>query len=153
MTILIGWILFSAVVGVGANTRGRSGFSWFLLSLVISPLLAGLFLLASKRRDQKEKDPFADVATLATIEATPEGSRSRRLLAEHDAKRAAKVKADAQLGKDRQAVGVVIGVLLLALYLFGVMSRAPTQQTSTPSDTHSTVSRHGPMICGIAGPC
>jgi hypothetical protein len=31
LTGLIGWILFSAVVGVGANTRGRPGFNWFLL--------------------------------------------------------------------------------------------------------------------------
>jgi hypothetical protein len=82
MYLIICWILFSAVVGRFANTRGRDGVGWFLLSLLISPLLAGLFLLASKNL----KDPFADVATLAMIEATPEGSRSRQLLAEHDAK-------------------------------------------------------------------
>jgi hypothetical protein len=92
MTFLVGWILCSAVVAVGANTRGRSNFGWFLLSLVISPLLAGLFLLALPRI-VKQKDPFSDIATLAMIEATPEGSRSRQLLAEHEAKRAAEIKA------------------------------------------------------------
>jgi len=81
MEFLIGWILFSAVVGVSAKTRGRGGGNWFLLSLLISPLLAGLFLLASPR-----KNTFTDITTLALIEATPEGSRSRQLLAEHDAK-------------------------------------------------------------------
>jgi hypothetical protein len=95
LTGLIGWILFSAVVGVGANTRGRPGFNWFLLSLVISPLLAGLFLIASPRI-VKQKDPFADIATLAMIEATPEGSRSRQLLAEHEAKHAAKIEAQSR---------------------------------------------------------
>jgi hypothetical protein len=80
MSYLIGWILFSAVVGVGAKTSGRGGGNWFLLSLLISPLLAGLFLLASPR-----KNTFTDIATLAMIEATPEGSRSRQLLAEHEA--------------------------------------------------------------------
>src|SRR5262249_23584073 len=32
-----------------ANTRGRSGFGWFLLAAIISPLLAGLLLLALRR--------------------------------------------------------------------------------------------------------
>jgi hypothetical protein len=35
------------VVGVAAHSRrGRNGFGWFLLSLLISPLLAGLLVLA-----------------------------------------------------------------------------------------------------------
>jgi hypothetical protein len=40
------WIGFALVTGVAANTRGRSGVAWFLLALLISPLLAIGFLLA-----------------------------------------------------------------------------------------------------------
>jgi hypothetical protein len=49
----MGWVLFyfglAAVVGVAANTRERSGFGWFLLALVISPLIAGLLVMALPR--------------------------------------------------------------------------------------------------------
>jgi hypothetical protein len=47
------WVLLyfglAIVVGVAANTRGRSGFGWFLLALVISPLIAGLLVMALPR--------------------------------------------------------------------------------------------------------
>ena len=78
---VVGWIMLSVVVGIGAKTRGRDGGSWFLLSFVTSPFVAGLFLVVLPRKNQ-----FTDIATLAMIEATPEGSRSRQLLAEHEAK-------------------------------------------------------------------
>lgn len=43
--ILILWLTFSAVVAMLASAFNRSGFFWFLLSSVISPLL-GLICLA-----------------------------------------------------------------------------------------------------------
>jgi hypothetical protein len=43
------WIVLAIIVGVAANTRGRNGFGWFLLAVVISPLFAGLLLLALPR--------------------------------------------------------------------------------------------------------
>jgi hypothetical protein len=46
-------LALSIIVGVAANTRGRSGFGWFLLSLIISPILAGLLVLALPRRDRE----------------------------------------------------------------------------------------------------
>ena len=54
--IVFFWFAFSLVVAVGANTRGRHGGGWFLLSLVISPLIAGLLLLALPR-GSKSKAP------------------------------------------------------------------------------------------------
>lgn len=48
MILVLFWIGFSIAVGVGASNKGRSGGGWFLLSLLISPLLAGVFLLVSK---------------------------------------------------------------------------------------------------------
>jgi hypothetical protein len=48
MALIALWLIFSAVVATLASTRGRSSIGWFLLSLVISPLIAGLFLWASR---------------------------------------------------------------------------------------------------------
>ena len=85
--IILFWIGFAVVVGIAANNRGRNGAGWGLLSVVISPLLAGLLLLALPRLGPS--DPLAEITALALVEATPEGSRSRQLLAEHEAKLAA----------------------------------------------------------------
>src|SRR4051812_32620788 len=43
--IFLFWLIFSIVIGIGAGARGRNGFGWFLLSVVISPLLALIALL------------------------------------------------------------------------------------------------------------
>src|SRR5215467_4165912 len=40
------WLGFSLAVAVAANSKGRSGLGWFFLAILISPLLAGLFVLA-----------------------------------------------------------------------------------------------------------
>lgn len=40
------WMLLAVVVGVAAHKRGRMGFGWFVLAVMLSPLIAGLLLLA-----------------------------------------------------------------------------------------------------------
>ena len=70
------WFGFAIIVGVAANTRGRSGFGWFLLALIISPLLAGLLVLAMPHK----RAGVVDLATMAAVEATPIGSQSGRCL-------------------------------------------------------------------------
>lgn len=40
------WLFLAIVVMVAANTRHRSPLGWFFLAIIISPLLAGLLLLA-----------------------------------------------------------------------------------------------------------
>lgn len=42
------WFVFAIAVGVFASNRGRSGIGWFLLSLVISPLLGLIFVAVMK---------------------------------------------------------------------------------------------------------
>jgi len=49
MEYLIFWIALAFIVGVAANTRGRNGFGWFVLAVVLSPLIAGLLVLALPR--------------------------------------------------------------------------------------------------------
>lgn len=40
------WLLLSVLVGVAAGRRNRDGFGWFVLSVLISPLVAAFLLLA-----------------------------------------------------------------------------------------------------------
>lgn len=44
-----GWFLLSAIVASAANSRGRTGSGWLLLSIIISPLLTGLLLFTLPR--------------------------------------------------------------------------------------------------------
>ncbi len=39
MEYVVGWVVLAVIVGVAASGRGRSGFGWFLLSLLLSPLI------------------------------------------------------------------------------------------------------------------
>ena len=48
MELILFWIAFAVVVGIWASKRGRSGVGWFFLALLISPLLAALFLAVTK---------------------------------------------------------------------------------------------------------
>lgn len=45
MIMIILWVLVSCILGAVASKTGRTGFLWGLLSLLISPLFAGLLLL------------------------------------------------------------------------------------------------------------
>lgn len=45
MEIFLFWLIFSIIVGVAAGARGRSGIGWFVLAMVISPLLALILLV------------------------------------------------------------------------------------------------------------
>jgi hypothetical protein len=82
MEILLGWIAFSIVVGIAASNKGRSGFGWFLLSIVTSPLIAGLLVLAMSRKgmtahDQLLFDAMSDEQQERVIEAR--WARERKL--------------------------------------------------------------------------
>ena len=45
LAVSAGYILFAIIIGIAARGRGRSGIAWFLIALVISPLLALLLLV------------------------------------------------------------------------------------------------------------
>jgi hypothetical protein len=48
--LTIAWFVFAIIIGVAAHSRKRSGFGWFLLSLIFSPLLTTVWLLILPRR-------------------------------------------------------------------------------------------------------
>src|SRR5690625_5047882 len=45
MSIVALWLLFSLIVALIASRKGRNGFVWFLVSAVLSPLLALILVL------------------------------------------------------------------------------------------------------------
>jgi hypothetical protein len=54
MDIVIGgWLILAIVVASAASARGRDAKNWFLLSLVISPIIALLALLAYPAQQPK----------------------------------------------------------------------------------------------------
>lgn len=44
MMIFVFWIGFAIAVAAWANSLGRNAFGWLCLAIIISPLLAGIFL-------------------------------------------------------------------------------------------------------------
>jgi hypothetical protein len=69
---LVLWFLFSVLIGYAAKARGRDGLTWFLLALVLSPLigLIGLLVVPDKRREALQKAP-ADEAREEPAQSTP----------------------------------------------------------------------------------
>jgi len=63
IAIIFFWFLFAIAVGMIASSRGRSGFGWFILACLISPLLAGIILLVSAnlRSQAPRPTPFTHV--------------------------------------------------------------------------------------------
>lgn len=52
MEIVVGWIIFALLPAIIAPSRGRSGFGWFLISLLISPLFGLILVLALPTRQK-----------------------------------------------------------------------------------------------------
>ena len=50
------WILFSLAVAILASNRGRSGIAWFLVSILISPLLGLIFVLVMKNMADEQAE-------------------------------------------------------------------------------------------------
>lgn len=52
------WFGFAVAIGVWASNRGRTGFGWFVLACIISPLLAGIFLAVTKNKAKNAQNPI-----------------------------------------------------------------------------------------------
>lgn len=55
MEIIFIWFVLAVLVGVFADTRGRSGIGFFLLALVLSPLLVFIILLVIRNVAEEER--------------------------------------------------------------------------------------------------
>jgi cytochrome bd-type quinol oxidase subunit 2 len=67
------WGILAIFIGVAAEQRGRSGFGWFLVSLLLSPLMAGLLLALFPSL----RDPRTEVDDAALEAAIRKGRLSR----------------------------------------------------------------------------
>jgi hypothetical protein len=69
--VLFIWLGLAVVIGVAAGARGRSGFGWFLLAVLISPLLAGLLLIATPNKARVAADAARHAELLAAVRGEP----------------------------------------------------------------------------------
>jgi hypothetical protein len=53
MLVIIIWLVGAVLIGVIGSNKGRSGIGWFLLAVIISPLLALFVVLAVKDRTRR----------------------------------------------------------------------------------------------------
>lgn len=121
------WFAFSIAVGVWASNKGQGGIGWFFLSLLISPLLAGIFLALSKNLKSEALLPNAitHVRCVACAEfVLPAATKCKHcgetLLPQldHSADIIAKQASRAKIGT---WVSVVVWVLL-GFVAYGVLS-------------------------------
>lgn len=49
------WLIFCGAVGYFAHQKGHNGVMWFLIALIASPILAGVFLALQKDNKQAEE--------------------------------------------------------------------------------------------------
>ena len=68
-SILFSWVMLSIIVGVAAGTRGDNA-AWFLLALIISPLLAAPCLIAPRHRLSRGRPSNAKAGALAAAAST-----------------------------------------------------------------------------------
>lgn len=61
MEIVIGWFVFSVIAGAIASEKGRSGFGFLLLSLILSPLVGIIWAFGvSKNTNRIEQQQIKD---------------------------------------------------------------------------------------------
>ena len=72
MELIFFWLIFAILVGMLAGKRGRSGFGWFLVAAVISPLLAVLLLLVLADRTAQTSTAAVDAPTPETHVRCPD---------------------------------------------------------------------------------
>jgi uncharacterized membrane protein YhdT len=54
LIFLITWVIFALVIGSFASSKGRDSGRWFVISILLSPIIAGLLVLISKDISEQE---------------------------------------------------------------------------------------------------
>lgn len=74
------FIVFCVVVGIIANSRGRNGLGWFLLSLLATPILMLVLLLCLPRVGHQAQVPETAPEMQAITEKVPPGEEGDDLV-------------------------------------------------------------------------
>lgn len=98
MTYVFFWVFFSIIVGVFAGNRGRSGAGWFVLSLLISPLITFLLVAVSKNLDPARQISQPSTATHRKCPACAELILPEAVVCKHCG---SKVEADTSYAQRR----------------------------------------------------
>jgi len=83
---------------------------WFIIAVIISPLIAGIILVLLPRKSNM----LAEITALAAVEATPQGSQARQMFA---ARKAAEEKAR-RTGVMALCATAAIILVLIVVYVF-----------------------------------
>jgi hypothetical protein len=72
MEVCLLWFIGAIIVGMAGSARGRSGFGWFLVAVLISPLLGLILVLVLPNRSISVAAQMVvpAIATAETAEAT-----------------------------------------------------------------------------------
>jgi phosphotransferase system glucose/maltose/N-acetylglucosamine-specific IIC component len=82
MDILIFLIIFSALIGYWANNWGRNGWLWFVVAVLISPLITAVILLIMGRDGTAKEAKDAEAIEAEAQKAAAVEKRKKELLNE-----------------------------------------------------------------------
>jgi fumarate reductase subunit C len=130
IVVFFGWLAFTVIVAVAANTRGRNALWWGILALLFSPLLIGLLLLALPNR-RMETLMFGEVAPSGPI-LTQEQIERRRMIA-------------------RGAVAALVAIVVAVKLVDAVFpSNTVPAATTTETTVVKTIEENGKPIVNAA---
>ena len=82
MDILIFLVIFSALIGYWANNWGRNGWLWFVIAVLISPLVTSIILLFMGRDGTAKEAKDAEAIEAEAQKAAAVEKRKAELLKE-----------------------------------------------------------------------
>lgn len=121
--ILFFWLVFAVLVGVLASSRGRSGFGFFLLSAVFSPLLGLIVVLVMPDLKEQARRASEEAEKQIRDEAQRKRDHERELEALRAVAQQAKAPPDGQA--IRESSGTIAAEIekLAALFERGLLSK------------------------------
>jgi len=132
MELVLFWIAFAVAVGIGAGAKGRNGFGWFLLSILISPLIAGFLVLVMPSLKRKTAAaprrpcPFCAEPVLLAATLCP---HCRSDLPPYEAPKPKPVTPAEKLLKGA-AAGTIITLILYGAWLLSGVLHSPSPSKS-----------------------
>jgi|LauGreDrversion4_2_1035121.scaffolds.fasta_scaffold318553_3 hypothetical protein len=67
MEFFLFWLILSIVAGAYANSKNRSGFGWFLISIILSPIISLIILAILSNRTTSPKSLEARLSEIAEL--------------------------------------------------------------------------------------
>lgn len=117
---LVAWAALALLIGAWASSLGRSGFGWFVLAVIISPLLAGIVLLIAgrKKEDTGPTKKCSDCGeAVARVARACKHCGYRFLPPETPEEAAARAKAEEKSLRNRRLIGVaMIALIIYVIY-------------------------------------